>query len=95
MTSCTNEKAGRKSNVKDVLTHLKGISLKLLWLCEWTTFVGSLLTPQTANSWAEPDKLLSLPRRLVSDELLDVPGIYVKRGEKKNENSNAMTQLMA
>lgn len=41
--------------------------------------MGSLLlTPQTASSCAEPDKLLSLPRLLVSDELFDVPGICEK-----------------
>lgn len=64
------------SNVLRTLpTYLYGISLKLLWLCECTTLFGSLLTPHTASSCAEPDKLLSLPRRLVSDELVDVPGI--------------------
>lgn len=67
------EKRGKSNGMWNVSTHLYGISLKLLWLCEWTTFVGSLLTPQTANSWAEPDKLRSLPRRLESDELF--PGI--------------------
>lgn len=40
--------------------YLYGISLKLLWLCECGTRLESL-TPEMANSCAEPDKLRSLP----------------------------------
>lgn len=44
-------------------TNLYGISLRLLWLCECGTLFDASLTPQTANSCAEPVKLRSLPRR--------------------------------
>lgn len=43
-------------------THLYGISLRLLWLCECGTLFAASLTPQTANSCADPVKLRSLPR---------------------------------
>lgn len=41
--------------------YLYGISLKLLCECECGTFVS--FTPEIASSWADPDKLRSLPRR--------------------------------
>lgn len=46
-----------------IATYLYGISLKLLWLCECGTLLLPSLTPHTANSWADPVKLRSLPRR--------------------------------
>lgn len=49
-------------------TYLYGMSLRLDWLCEWVTLAVEVLdTPQMASSWAEPDKLRSLPRRRPSE----------------------------
>lgn len=53
--------------------HLYGMSLKLLWECEWETLVSFVVavwiipppTPKWEISCADPDKLRSLPRLLL------------------------------
>lgn len=42
------------------------MSLRLVWLCEWPTLVPPTQTPLTANSCADPVRLRSLPRRLLT-----------------------------